>query len=103
MSVELRQDGSIKLTNYSFKEILEELQPYIKQGYTLLFTNDDWPISYSSYYECVVVLEQPEAVLEKTLKETPNNDNKADDKAVKTTVKQPQKPRGRGKQPNPTA
>lgn len=107
MTAELRHDGKTKITTFSFKELLEELQPYIQQGYILSFENDDWPISYSGCFECVVFPDgatQTENKQEdQQTQETPTNDVKTDGEPVKTPATKSQKPRGRAKQPNPTA
>lgn len=53
---EKNHDGSIKVETYGVAEFLKELEPLLKDGYSLDFTeNDNYPQSYGAFYSCVVV------------------------------------------------
>lgn len=56
---EKNYDGSIKVETYGVAEFLKELEPLLKDGYSLDFTeNDNYPQSYGAFYSCVVVKDQ---------------------------------------------
>lgn len=58
---EKNHDGSIKVETYGVAEFLKELEPLLKDGYSLDFTeNDNYPQSYGAFYSCVVVKDKGE-------------------------------------------
>lgn len=58
---EKNHDESIKVETYGVAEFLKELEPLLKNGYSLDFTeNDHYPQSYGAFYSCVVVKDKGE-------------------------------------------
>ena len=58
---EKNHDESIKVETYGVAEFLKELEPLLKSGYSLDFTeNDHYPQSYGAFYSCVVVKDKGE-------------------------------------------
>lgn len=58
---EKNHDGSIKVETYGVAEFLKELEPLLKGGYSLDFTeNDNYPQSYGAFYSCIVVKDKGE-------------------------------------------
>ena len=50
------ENGTVIVETYGVAEFLKELEPLLKDGYSLGFTeNDHYPQSYGAFYSCVVV------------------------------------------------
>ena len=55
------ENGTVIVETYGVAEFLKELEPLLKSGYSLDFTeNDNYPQSYGAFYSCVVVKDQCE-------------------------------------------
>ena len=50
------ENGTVIVETYGVAEFLKELEPLLKNGYSLDFTeNDNYPQSYGAFYSCIVV------------------------------------------------
>lgn len=50
------ENGTVIVETYGVAEFLKELEPLLKDGYSLDFTeNDNYPQSYGAFYSCIVV------------------------------------------------
>ena len=55
------ENGTVIVETYGVAEFLKELEPLLKDGYSLDFTeNDHYPQSYGAFYSCVVVKDKGE-------------------------------------------
>lgn len=55
------ENGTVIVETYGVAEFLKELEPLLKSGYSLDFTeNDHYPQSYGAFYSCVVVKDKGE-------------------------------------------
>ena len=55
------ENGTVIVETYVVAEFLKELEPLLKSGYSLDFTeNDNYPQSYGAFYSCVVVKDKGE-------------------------------------------
>lgn len=56
---EKNANGSIKVETYGVAEFLREVEPLLKSGYSLDFTeNDNYPQSYGAFYSCTLVKDE---------------------------------------------
>lgn len=55
------ENGTVIVETYGVAEFLKELEPLLKGGYSLDFTeNDNYPQSYGAFYSCIVVKDKGE-------------------------------------------
>lgn len=61
------ENGTVIVETYGVAEFLKELEPLLKSGYSLDFTeNDNYPQSYGAFYSCTLVKDEG---VEKTVEE----------------------------------
>jgi hypothetical protein len=90
MGIDKRPDGSLYITEYTFKEWCESVQTAIQAGYEFSWENQDFPTHYSAPFTAgmkPIIMEERKVVQEQEPVQEPEQQVKPAPKTTRSTKK----------------